>query len=822
MPLNRTLPLRRALVAAALMLIAAALPARTVDVADAAALQRALDDARPGDTILLADGTYTPAAPLTLKLGGRGDAKITIVAARRGGPVLAGPHGFIFESISHVVIDGLVFRTSTAGKGTTHERGAYVTPCAIQATDCSWFRLTRNHFALEEALTEAERSLYVNWVNFFDEGSRHNRVDHNLFENKFQSGVMLAFGNGSQFNRVDRNHFRDTASLREAGYEVEVTPLSMLGSYRQPPAMNVEQNIFENCDGDNETLEVKGNDIIIRDNTLIGCQGALSFRRANGTLITGNLFLNPKGKRYVGGVRANGRDNVIVNNFFEGLTGNSPGYSPMTIYGGDTEYALGLIGGRYFRTEDTVIAFNTFVDCAEPVFDIHSNPRSRPLAPRRVLIANNIISGTGDGVIRLAGDGDGIDWRNNLLYAEGANGIAAREIAGAGIRFEDPRLAGGENGIARPAGDSPAIRGARPPWIALPGQVAGERSGRNHDIGVNVAHAPLLRRGMPDSEVGPNAPEDSDAATIEKEMAAVEESPHAFVPSPNQRVQQFTLDGAFVRAWGSEGEADGQFGQILGLAVDPRTGDVIATDLENYRVQRFDRDGKFLLAFGGIGWERQPGKFYTVAGAAAAPDGTLYIADKLNNRVQAFAPDGSFKFAFGERGNGDGQFDYPNGIAVAPDGSVYVTETSNSRVQKFTADGAFVRGWGGYGQGDGQFFFPTGVVVAPDGSVYIADNLNNRVQKFSADGRFLLAWGGPGRGEGQFKSPAAVAVAPEGTVLVADCGNSRIQRFDPDGRYLGAFGIAGGREGEMISPSAIAVSPDGRITIAETHSLKQP
>ena len=59
MPLNRTLPLRRALVAAALMLIAAALPARTVDVADAAALQRALDDARPGDTILLADGTYT-------------------------------------------------------------------------------------------------------------------------------------------------------------------------------------------------------------------------------------------------------------------------------------------------------------------------------------------------------------------------------------------------------------------------------------------------------------------------------------------------------------------------------------------------------------------------------------------------------------------------------------------------------------------------------------------------------------------------------------------------------------------------------------------
>ena len=86
---------------------------------------------------------------------------------------------------------------------------------------------------------------------------------------------------------------------------------------------------------------------------------------------------------------------------------------------------------------------------------------------------------------------------------------------------------------------------------------------------------------------------------------------------------------------------------------------------------------------------------------------------------------------WGTPGSGDGEFLGPNGVAAAPDGSVYVADTNNHRIQKFTADGVFVRNWGTSGSGDGEFRDPTGVSVASDGSVYVTDRSNGRIQKFS-------------------------------------------------------------------------------------------
>ena len=54
----------------------------------------------------------------------------------------------------------------------------------------------------------------------------------------------------------------------------------------------------------------------------------------------------------------------------------------------------------------------------------------------------------------------------------------------------------------------------------------------------------------------------------------------------NRRVQVFGLDGRFVRQWGSEGDAEGQFKYPEGLAVDDK-GDVIVADADNQRIQVF-------------------------------------------------------------------------------------------------------------------------------------------------------------------------------------------------------------------------------------------
>src|SRR4029078_13145299 len=60
------------------------------------------------------------------------------------------------------------------------------------------------------------------------------------------------------------------------------------------------------------------------------------------------------------------------------------------------------------------------------------------------------------------------------------------------------------------------------------------------------------------------------------------------VDSANFRVQKFDMSGGFIMAWGSFGNADGQFYFPRGGAVDQEDGAVYVVDMGNHRIQKFD------------------------------------------------------------------------------------------------------------------------------------------------------------------------------------------------------------------------------------------
>src|SRR5262249_37988316 len=97
------------LLAAALLLLALP-PPRTPPpgpVDSPSALQARIDAARPGDVILVRDGTYTTAAPIAVRAKGRAGAPIRIVAETPGGVTLAGSDGFdVAGDAAYVEIDG--------------------------------------------------------------------------------------------------------------------------------------------------------------------------------------------------------------------------------------------------------------------------------------------------------------------------------------------------------------------------------------------------------------------------------------------------------------------------------------------------------------------------------------------------------------------------------------------------------------------------------------------------------------------------------------------------------------------------------------------
>ncbi len=89
---------------------------------------------------------------------------------------------------------------------------------------------------------------------------------------------------------------------------------------------------------------------------------------------------------------------------------------------------------------------------------------------------------------------------------------------------------------------------------------------------------------------------------------------------------------------------------------------VFVTEKGNQRVQEFDLDGVYIRQWGGFGAGN--GEFNTPSAIDADSLGYLYVTDTGNQRVQKFTPDGAYLLQFGTFGTGNGQFRTPLGIAI--------------------------------------------------------------------------------------------------------------------------------------------------------------
>jgi sugar lactone lactonase YvrE len=142
----------------------------------------------------------------------------------------------------------------------------------------------------------------------------------------------------------------------------------------------------------------------------------------------------------------------------------------------------------------------------------------------------------------------------------------------------------------------------------------------------------------------------------------------------------------------------------------------------------------------------------------------------------------------------------PRTIAAAPDGSVYIAEPKAHRVRRVHPDGTITTaaGTGAAGfSGDGgpataaKLNWPRGVGVDGAGNVFVADSVNQRIRRVATDGtittvagrgtpcyfseRNSCGDGGPAA-EAGFATPRAVDIDGNGHLFIADTFNERIRR----------------------------------------------
>lgn len=180
----------------------------------------------------------------------------------------------------------------------------------------------------------------------------------------------------------------------------------------------------------------------------------------------------------------------------------------------------------------------------------------------------------------------------------------------------------------------------------------------------------------------------------------------------------------------------------------------------------------------------QPVLFAQPASIAAAPDGTLVLAEAAANRIVRVTTVGVVTpLATG--------ITNPYGVAVAPSGDVYAT--ASDTLFRIEASGRVTPVFTVADLGP--------VTVAPDGGVYVSTSTDVFRIDPSTGGSVHVAGTGTrgGAGDGgpassaQINHPHALLVAADGALLIPDTDNHRVRRIDPATRVITtvASGIAG-------------------------------
>jgi poly(beta-D-mannuronate) lyase len=459
---------------------ACANPGRDRSATNVAELTAAIQSARPGDRITMKNGIWRDVDLLFIGQG-TVEKPITLRAETAGEVVLTG-HSRLRIAGQYLVVDGLWFKGGALSSGHVI---AFRKDASLVSSHC---RLTQ--CAVTDYNPPLDTTEYK-WVSLF--GTK-NRVDHCYISGKNNDGATMVVwvGDGPNDHQIDHNHFANRPPLGRNGGEtlrVGTSGVSMTVSRTV-----VEHNLFERCDGEIEIISSKSGENIYRHNTFRSSMGTLTLRHGNANRVEGNFFLG-EGVANTGGVRIIGEDHRVVNNYFENLQGTG-GRSALVLVDGIPESPL----GGYFQVKRALVAFNTFVDCREPIEignGLGSSGRSLP--PDGVVFANNLVRAIGDRPIVTILDASAlVKWVGNKVGGAPI-GIAEPGIEEAAVVMEK------REGLFRPVPGSIAEDGARGDYQMISEDIDGQPRSVALDVGCDEdSDQKILYRPADSLSVGPS------------------------------------------------------------------------------------------------------------------------------------------------------------------------------------------------------------------------------------------------------------------------------------------------------------------------------
>lgn len=426
-----------------------------------------------GDVIILADGIWHN-FEITLTGKGTKEKPIALISETPGKVVITGRSNLRIGG-EYILAKGLVFLNGSSPTG-----------------EVISFRLSKEDQARNSRITEVvidgfskpDRFDDDYWVGMY---GKNNRFDHNYLAGKTNKGVTMAVRLDSaesrdNGHRIDHNYFGARPNLGSNGGETLRIGTSTFSAYNSGTI--VEDNYFENCDGEIEIISIKSGANIVRRNVFDASRGALTLRHGNDNTIEHNIFFG-RGKDHTGGIRVINENQTVRGNYMESLRGTGFA-SALTVMNGVPNSPV----DRYVQVSNARIEHNSILDSARITFGAGSDAeRSAP--PVASTFANNLMSASGSGSFLDANDDiSGIEFRHNLVI----DGNIHSQLAA--IKAGTVDLARADNGLLYPVGQSYTDLGAPRDLVVLPRDQAGPTwypkpsGGSNFDSGNVITVAP--------------------------------------------------------------------------------------------------------------------------------------------------------------------------------------------------------------------------------------------------------------------------------------------------------------------------------------------
>lgn len=389
--------------------------AKNIVVINEARLNKAIATSKPGDNIILRNGTWKN-IELLFEANGTASKPIKLSAQTKGKVIITGNSNLRIAG-SHLVVEGLVFKK---GFALTSDLISFRKDKTLLANNC---RLTE---CVIDNFNSPERNNVEAWVVLF---GNNNEVDHCQFIDKRNQGVTMIVrldGEGSGENKhfIHHNYFGFRQNLGSNGGEtlrIGTSHTSMINSNTL-----VENNYFDECNGEQEIISNKSNQNTYRKNTFFACQGTLTMRHGNETLVEDNVLLG-NNVPYTGGIRVINEKQTVRNNYCEGLAGIRF-RGALTIMNGVPNSPL----NRYVPVKESEVSNNTFIDC-ENIELGAGNDAERSQNPESTRMTNNLFyKSDKNQQFGIYADLSGIDFQNNILNGAAklpsANGFKVKDI----------------------------------------------------------------------------------------------------------------------------------------------------------------------------------------------------------------------------------------------------------------------------------------------------------------------------------------------------------------------------------------------------------